>query len=113
MPQWAPPWWVASIIANFAIASVEYLNRAGGFPDFGRALLVTSPLILAAQYGLFYSWRDAPSFMLAWAFFTAGNGLLRLVSSQYLVGEGLSTLTLVGTSIIFAGAYVVKAGSTP
>jgi hypothetical protein len=111
--NWVPPWWAASILANVAIAGVEYLNRAGNFDTFGRALLTTGPLILAAQYGLFYSWRDAPSFMLAWAFFTAGNGLIRLVSAQYMVGEGLNTLTLVGTSIIFAGAYVVKAGSAP
>ena len=106
-----PPWWVASIIANFTIAGVEYLNRAGGFANFGDALLRTWPLIIVAQFGLFYAWRDAPSFMFAWAFFTSGNLLLRLISTQFAVGEPLTLTTTLGVSLMFGGAYLVKVGS--
>ncbi len=104
-------WWAASILANFAIAVVEYLNRVGGYPDFLRAVMVTGPFIVAAQFGLFYAWRDAPSFMFAWAFFTAGNLLLRLISAQLMIGEPLTWPTIAGVSAMLAGAYLVKIGS--
>lgn len=106
-----PPWWIASIIANVTIAVIEYLNRAGGFASFGDALLRTGPIIIVAQFGLFYAWRDAPSFMFAWAFFTSGNLLLRLISAQFAVGEPLTWTTTLGVSFMFGGAYLVKIGS--
>lgn len=105
-----PPWWVASIIANLTIAVIEYLNRAGGYSSFGVALLHTGPFIIVAQFGLFYAWRDAPSFMFAWAFFTTGNCLLRLLSAHFAVGEPLSWLTVCGVSLMFGGACLVKVG---
>jgi multidrug transporter EmrE-like cation transporter len=49
--------------------------------------------------------------MLAWAVFTVGNTVARIVSSQFFVGEPLSWATLAGISTIFAGACLVKAGS--
>ncbi len=108
--QWAPPWWAASILANFTIAAIEGLNRNAGFTNFGNAIVCTMPLIFAAQYGLFYAWRDAPSMMMAWAFFTAGNSVLRLLSVQYYAGEPLNVTTLAGTAVIFFGAWIVKQG---
>ena len=104
------PWWVASILANVCIATIEYMNRVGGFPDFGRAVMTTWPLIIIAQLGLFYAWRDAPSFMFAWAFFALGNSILRVISAQYLIQEPSSWLTLTGVAVIFVGAALVKAG---
>ena len=32
------------------------------------------PFVAAAQLGLFYAWRDAPSFMIAWATFSKLSG---------------------------------------
>ena len=105
------PWWAASIMANVSIMFVEYLNRAGGFASFFDAIKVTAPLIFVAQIGLFYAWRDAPSLMFAWAFFTVGNTLLRLVNTTYLAGEPLGWTTLAGVSVMFGGACLIKAGS--
>lgn len=105
-------WWMASLLANFSIATLEYLNRTAGFVDFRHALTMTAPFILLSQFGLFYTWRDAPSFMFAWAFFFAGNATMRLVNAQWFVGEPLSPLTLAGVGVIVAGACLVKMGST-
>ena len=104
-------WWAASIIANLSISVVEYLNRTGGYENFSTALLHTFPFIAAAQLGLFYCWRDAPSFMLAWCTFTVGNSLLRMVSAQFLVGEPLSWYTVAGVSTMFLGTYFIKVGA--
>ena len=109
--SFVPSWWVASIVANITITVIEYLNRAGQFDSFGEALIRTGPFILVAQWGLFYAWRDAPSFMFAWAFFTVGNSLMRLVSAQFVIGEPMSLTTLFGVSLMFGGAYFVKVGS--
>lgn len=103
-----PPWWLASILANVCICAIEYLNRAGGFADFRHAVTTTGPLIILAQWGLFYAWRDAPSMLLAWAFFTTGNAVLRLISSHFAVGEELNWMVAAGVSLMFAGVCVLK-----
>lgn len=102
-------WWMASILANVCIAAVEYFNRTAGFATFGHALITTAPFIVAAQYGLFRAWDGAPSLMFAWAFFTLGNTLFRLVSVHWFVGgEHVGWQTLLGVSLIFGGAAVIK-----
>ena len=104
------PWWAASLLANMAIAVIEYLNRTGGYPNFRSALVHTGPLILIGQLGLFYAWRDAPSFMFAWAFFSVMNAAVRLVSNYWFVQEALTPLTLLGVAVMVGGAYLVKIG---
>lgn len=106
------PWYVASIVANFAIAMIEYLNRTGDYSNFPSAISHTFPYIVIAQLGLFYAWRDAPSFMYAWAFFVVGNAIIRVVSAQFFVHERLSWTTLFGVSLMLIAAYFVKVGST-
>ncbi len=103
-------WWQASIVANLAIAVVEYVNRVGGYTSFGRVLIVTWPLILAAQWGLFHSWRTAPSMLSAWAAFNLGNVILRIISVRFFVGEPISWVTLAGVALITAGGVVVRHG---
>ncbi len=103
----AVPWFVWSVVANFAIATTEYMNRTGGFTHAGEAFLRTGPLIFLAQVGLFYAWRDAPSFMYAWAIFTAGNIALRVLSAHYLVGERLTLSVGFGVGlVILDGGFV-------
>lgn len=104
------PWWAFSLVANVAITAIEYLNRAGGYPSFGRALMHTAPLIVLAQWGLFRAWRDAPSLLVAWAFFAVGNCVMRIGSSYFAVHEPPSWVMLAGVALMLAGAYVVKVG---
>lgn len=110
--NWVPtvPWWVWGLLANIAIMVIEWLNRSGGFASYFHALRFTLPLIFVAQMGLFYAWRDAPTMMLAWAAFTLGNTVLRLVNTTWMVGEIPSLSTLFGVALITAGAYCVKIG---
>jgi hypothetical protein len=103
-------WWMASLFANVNIAAVEYLNRTGHYSSFADALLRTAPLIVLAQYGLWKCWDGAPSMMLAWAFFTAGNLGLRLLSNQFLVGEGLTWTTGAGVVLVASGVQMVRIG---
>jgi hypothetical protein len=104
-------WWIASLIANVNIAVVEYLNRAGKYDSFGEAILRTGVFVMLAQWGLWRCWDGAPSFMTAWAFFTAGNLILRLVSNHFLVGEPLNLLAGAGVALVVAGAQLVKMGA--
>jgi hypothetical protein len=103
-------WWAASLLANANIAIVEYLNRTGNYSSFGEAVCRTGIFIVLAQYGLWRCWDGAPSFMLAWAFFTAGNLGLRLLSNQFLVGEGLSWTAGMGVVLVASGVHLVKLG---
>ena len=107
------PWWLSSIVANVAIAAIEYLNRAGGYDSFWSAVLRTGPLIVVAQWGLFGAWNHAPSFLLAWAVFTAGNCVIRMASSHYMVGERLNIWTIAGAALIMGGAYVINTIGRP
>ncbi len=104
------PWWLGSLIANFCVAGVEYYNRTSGGKSFTDVLSTTWWLILLMQYGLYRAFAGAPSFMLAWAFFTCFNMVIRLISAHYFVGEPLSTSVWVGTSIMFAGMLTIKFG---
>lgn len=104
------PWFAWSIIANFAIAGTEYLNRTGGYNHAGEAFARTAPLIFIAQVGLFYAWRDAPAFMTAWAFFTVGNIMLRVLSSHFMVGERLTLDVAFGIAMVVMGGHLVRQG---
>lgn len=104
-------WWLASLMANVAIATIEYLNRTAGYADYYVAIKHTWWLILIAQAGLFYCWKGAPSFMYAWGFFFAGNCAIRLVSNYFFVGEHINVIGYAGVALIMAGACLVKAGS--
>ena len=102
-------WWMASRVANICVARVEYVNRVtqAGFAD---ALWLNWWAILLMQYGLYKCWSGAPSFMFAWAFFTVGNMMLRVVTARVFLEEPISWLTLAGVSLAFGGAYLVKVG---
>lgn len=104
------PWWAWSLVANLAIAAIEYLNRAGGFSGPGAAFLRTGPLIVLSQIGLFYCWRHAPSFLLAWVFFSIGNSGLRLLSSHFLIGDQLTWQAGADVSLILLGGWLVTTG---
>ncbi len=104
-------WWQAAFLATGAIAVIEYLNRTANYQSFGDAVFHTLPWIAISQLGLFYCWRDAPTFMIAWATFTVSNSVVRLFNAQFFVGESLSLYTIAGVSVMFLGTYLIKLGS--
>jgi hypothetical protein len=109
--QWLSTWWVASIVANVTIGGIEFLNRTSAATTYWRQLALTAPLILVAQWGLWRAYKDAPSFMFAWIFFSVGNSLVRVLSAQYAVKEAPSTLTLLGVALMLAASYFIKIGA--
>ena len=96
-----------SLVANFTIAYIEYLNRVVQFATFGHALRVTWPLILVAQCGLFYAWRGAPALMVAWMVFFIGNVTLRL-GTTWAAGEPPNLQVAAGLALVVAGALTIK-----
>ena len=102
------PWWAWSLVANMGIAVVEYLNRTGGFENFTQALPYTIWPIAAAQMGLLYAFKGAPSFMAAWAMFTVCNSAFRVINARYFVQESLTVWAYVGVLIVLLGGYVVS-----
>lgn len=105
------PWWIAaSLMANAAIISVEYLNRTE--PTLGSALVRTWPMIILAQVCLYFSWHHAPSLMVAWAVFALGNSMMRLAMVGCILGEPMKTAwTLAGIAAMVGGSYLVKLGT--
>ena len=103
----AIPWWAFTLVAVAAVTVTEYMNRmAPG--SFWKILPYTLPLILTAQWGLFYSWNKAPTLLLASATFSMTTAIFRLLNAHFFVGESLSVQAVLGVGLIIAGTYVVK-----
>ena len=101
------PWFVGGIVANVAIAIVEYYNRRLGLGFIGT-LPYTFVFIVIGQWGLHHQWSKAPDFMVAWIFFTLGNNVLRLLSSYFAVGEPANWKQILLTGVMFGCAYGMK-----
>lgn len=82
------PWYIHLLIANGAIFCLEYIYRAGHYTNFFSSLVLTLPLILIAQYSLFYGFRvtGATTLFLAGAVFTLVNVAMRIINS-FVLGE--------------------------
>lgn len=102
------PWWLAGVVANACIAYVEYVNRVGQHGSFLATLPYTIVAIAIAQWGLYHSWATAPSMMLAWAVFTAGNSGFRLLSASLFVKEVIDWRQVVLVGCMFGCAYLIK-----
>ena len=106
------PWWVvASLASNVAIIATEYLNRhaPGGWTS---VLPQTLPLIIAAQFCLFVLFKGAPHWMIAWLVFAVGNSAMRVGAVYFFAGHEVRNwaFVLIGTAVILAGAFTLKAG---
>lgn len=105
---YAPPWWVASLVANLAIATIEATYRAGKFSSFWAASPYLFVPILVAQWALYHSFRGAPTMLAAWALFSAVNAIVRVLNAHCIVGEPTQPLALIGIGIIVLGSAVVQ-----
>lgn len=105
------PWWIASLVSNVAIIYTEYINRstAGGWE---HALPKTLGPIILAQFCLYIAFNQAPHWLAAWAFFTIGNSLMRVVAVYFFdVGRiGSWSHVLLGITVMLAGAFLLKEG---
>jgi multidrug transporter EmrE-like cation transporter len=99
-------WILSSLIANLAIAVLEWNHRTSsvGWVSLSRAV----PLIAVCQAALWYSWRTAPSVMVAWAILTFGNSLLRVVNTQFILGEPMTSNKWVALALISAGTFIMS-----
>ena len=103
--------WVAALVAASAIIQcVEYLNRHLRV-GFMETLMLTAPLIVAAQFGLWFGWRHATHAMLAWATFSLCNTLFRLGAVHFLYKDKLNVYHLVGVCFAIGAMICMKKGS--
>lgn len=101
------PWWMISLISNFAIITTEYLNRTE--PTQYEALKKTFILIVIAQTCLYYSYNGAPSLMMAWVVFTIGNSVMRLGMAGLVLNEPLKLpWAVLACLLMTTGAYCIK-----
>lgn len=106
------PWWAASLLANACIMGVEYFNHAGGFGSWGQTLIRTAPLIIVAQWGLYHSFSGATHWLMAWAFFSIGNAIMRVAAVTLLQGNQIGSLAhvMIGVAVMILGSLVLKEG---
>jgi hypothetical protein len=101
-------WLVSSILANLLIMRIEYYYRVSDF-SWDVGLFVRLALMIPVmQLCLWNMFAKAPSLMLAWACFTLGNTLLRLVNAYWFVGEPPNLATLAGVACILLGVGFIK-----
>jgi len=101
------PWWLISLVSNVAIIATEYVNRTS--PTQLHALRYTWILIVIAQTCLYYSYRGAPSLLIAWVVFTIGNSAVRLAMASTVLGEPFRpSWALLAALLMSAGAYCIK-----
>lgn len=99
----------ALVGAALLIQVIEYLNRTRG-GGFFNVLLWTGPLIMGAQYLLYYGWHHAKTAIGAWVAFSLLCALMRLVAVYLFYPEKLNARQVVGTLVIMLGAWVSTRG---
>ena len=100
-------WIVASLLSNFAIIGVEYLNRTS--PSLLTSWSRAWPLIFLGQLCLWYSYRHAPALFTAWIVFTIGNSLVRILMAATLLDEPLRLPWIVAAATaMIVGSYCIK-----
>lgn len=102
-------WWLSAALACICIQFVEVANAqaTGGWLAVLPRTLVP---IVVAQWGLFYTWKNAPNLMTAWALFTLLNSVSRLAASWLAVGQTFDWRTPLGVAVMIGGGQLVKAG---
>jgi hypothetical protein len=104
-------WLLAGLMSNVAIAWIEWYNRTSAASSFTAQLPITFVPILIAQLGLWYSWKHAPSMMIAWFAFSLGNNALRLLSVKFVLRESLTMYHIAGAICIVLGGWLIANGS--
>jgi hypothetical protein len=100
-------------MANMAIILTEYINSTTPGDNWFLALPKTIGLIIVAQFCLYHSFSNAPSnWMLAWATFTVGNSIMRLLFVYLVDNHGIDSWgrVVMGVSCILFGALFMKSG---
>ena len=103
------PWWLGGIIANIGIAYIEMTNRTSTTETWLGTLQYTAIPIILTQWGLYFAWKNAPSMMTAWVFFTAGNSLARIITA-YWIGEPPGIKTWIAICMCLSAAVIMKFG---
>jgi len=104
-------WVMTAFMACSGIQVVEYLNRTMGHTGWARVLLWTCVPIVFSQWSLWMTWKNAPSLMMAWIYFTVINSIMRLGTS-YMAGETPNLYTYAGVALALGAAGLIKYGST-
>ncbi len=100
-------WAMYLVLANCAIAVVEYIYRTAQFHSFWIALPYIAIPILIGQYGLFHGFVLAPSLFVASGVFTCINILFR-IGVTYYIGEHLNLINWLGVLLLFTSVILLK-----
>lgn len=104
------PWWAFAVLANLAVILQEWVFRSS--PTYAKALVVTLPFMVLANYCLYRTFSGASAWLLAWVVFTLGNSSMRVASvaltSQHEVRHWATVI--LGIAIMLCGAYLLKKG---
>ena len=101
------PWYFFTILANLAAVFLEYSYRTGFLNGFLKSLPLILPLAVIIQFGLYNSFKEAPSFLLSWAVFSGTNAVLRVIAN-YFLGEAFGLKTFLGVILIVLGVFLIK-----
>lgn len=101
-----PAWllWLAS--SAVSVVSLELIYRFVATGGAFRTLVLTSPLIVLIQLGLFYGFRSGHSQLVVWGAYTVMASLARCGVSAY---NGEATWqVIVGCAVMLLGALMMK-----
>lgn len=104
-------WVLWSLVANVSVLAIEYVNRKDYFGGFIEGLPYTIWPIALAQVALYYCFKGAPTYLTAWAIFTMGNAVLRVISNTVFVQEQLNWMILLGVVGMVGCSFLIKSGS--
>lgn len=107
MNAFVAPWLLWLLLANVAIAFVEWSYRVARYSTFLDALPYTIIPILIGQIGLFHGFRGASSLFVAAAVFTLCNVLLRVFVTYY-IGETLNIANWCGVVLLVVAVLLLK-----
>lgn len=103
-------WVVSSVLANVLIAYLEYTYRTTGMlAPWGVYFRIVVSIALM-QLSLWYTWKNAPTFLTAWVVFFTGNMLLRIFTTVVILHEAPSFQVWAGIALAVVAAIAVKLG---
>jgi hypothetical protein len=95
------------VLSNVSVTYLEWAYRTARYPEFFGALPYIIFPILITQMGLFYGFRNAPSFFLCAAVFTTINTVFRIAMAMY-IGERMLAVNWFGVLFLFVGVLLIK-----
>lgn len=99
------PWYLGTLIGAVALALLNSMCRVFAI-TWINYLIILPPMIIC-QWGFWYGFSKAPSFINCWFLGTGLTALIAVPVGIIFFDKGISIGTIAGMTLILSGAYLL------